>query len=130
MLSSFVKILLVSAAVVLLLILLAKIPQNTKDSSRLCLEKSHLKTLVLEIQELLLKAKQDQNPVYSLIHVTGALCKLQLLQLFGPKVEKIFNLDISEVKAQLKEIQASKIEKVHAGGGAGVIVPDKINFYA
>ena len=90
-----------------------------------------IRTLVAEVETLMNKSKQDQNPIYSLIHLTGALCKVQMLQLFGPKIEKQFKFDINDAKSQIKALQATKIQEIQSGDFKDrAIVPDSINFYA
>jgi hypothetical protein len=112
---------------------MAKIPQYTtdKDSSKMHISQQQLRTLVGEVESLMNKSKQDQNPIYSLIHLTGALCKVQMLQLFGPKVEKQFKFDINDAKSQIKALQTTKIQEIQSGDFRNrAVVPDAVNFYA
>ena len=131
MFNSFTKVILIAAAVVVLVILLSRIPQNVKtNSSSACLEKKQVRTLVSEIKNLTQQSEQDQNPVYSLIHLTGALCKIQLLQMFGPRIEKMYNLNINKAKLNLKKIQTAKIQEIQNTEYKNKSVfPDGTNFY-
>lgn len=127
------KVVAIGAVVVLVIVLMAKIPQYTtdKDSSKMHISQQQLRTLVGEVESLMNKSKQDQNPIYSLIHLTGALCKVQMLQLFGPKVEKQFKFDINDAKSQIKTLQTKKIQEIQSGDFRNrAIVPDAVNFYA
>lgn len=127
------KVVAIGAVVVLVIVLMAKIPQyNTdKDSSKMHISQQQLRTLVGEVESLMNKSKQDQNPIYSLIHLTGALCKVQMLQLFGPKVEKQFKFDINDAKSQIKALQTTKIQEIQSGDFRNrAVVPDAVNFYA
>ena len=128
-----IKIVAIGAVVVLVIVLMAKIPQYTtdKDSSKMHVSQQQLRTLVGEVESLMNKSKQDQNPIYSLIHLTGALCKVQMLQMFGPKVEKQFKFDINDAKSQIKTLQNIKIQEIQSGDFRNrAVVPDSVNFYA
>lgn len=126
------KVVAIGAVIVLVIVLMSKIPQYTKkDSSKMHVSQQQIRTLVAEVETLMNKSKQDQNPIYSLIHLTGALCKVQMLQLFGPKIEKQFKFDINDAKSQIKALQATKIQEIQSGDFKDrAIVPDSINFYA
>lgn len=127
---SFVKIVLLSLLVCLVLMVLAKLPGEKPQTSKFCLSRSQLNTLVSEIKSLMEVSKQDQNPVYSLLHINAALCKLQLLSQFGPQVEKIYQFDMNQAKSTLQGAQEVKIKQVQYYKPAQTsVVPDALNFY-
>ena len=66
--------------------------------------------LLDETQKLLFLAKQDQNPLVSLLHSTAAMSKLHTLRSMGPlnRISKRLDIDLGELSAELIETQRVK----------------------
>jgi hypothetical protein len=111
----FLKYGLIVLGVIVILLFLSKLPTYVANKGER-INITQLQTLGDEAQRLLSLARQDQNPLLCVMHITTAMCKLHTLRLLGPphRVSKKLDIDLVGLRAELVNLQKQKINEINA----------------
>lgn len=111
----FLKYGLIVLGVIVILLFLSKLPTYVADKGER-VNLSQLQSIGDEAQRLLSLAKQDQNPLLGLLHITTAMSKLHTLRSMGPahRVSKKLDIDLVGLHTELVHFQKQKINEINA----------------
>ena len=109
-----VKYGLIVFVIILSLLVLSKLPGlSVTRGEKVTIEQ--IRALGEEAKRLYYMAKQDQNPILSLMHATIALSKLHTLKIVGPidRISKKVDINIDALKEEIVTFHRVKIQEIN-----------------
>jgi hypothetical protein len=89
--------------------------QHTKDSKQLEDMTTFLQNTVTQSKQYYFMAKQDQNPMISLIHLCMSASKLDTLSnlISDARANSEYNINIKQFKMEIKTLQTELVEEIN-----------------
>jgi|688.fasta_scaffold1744538_1 hypothetical protein len=89
--------------------------ENNKDSKQVEDIATFLQNTVTQSKQYYFMAKQDQNPIISLIHLCMSVSKLDTLSnlISDVRANTDYNIDIKKFKLEMKTLQSELVQEIN-----------------
>lgn len=110
------KYALITFTIILIIIMLSKFTGKTKKSNIIGSSSVNLRTVADKTNKYWNLAKQDQNPIISLIHVTLASGSLDTLTSFmsHDALEKDYSIDVMDMRKKMTKLNKEIMAEINS----------------